>query len=127
MNRNTGNKYTKIVEWHLFREKEIRQAVMEARLDGASSGNSSGLNVGSDTPQGQISKASILAGDYATGTSASEGEATNNSEENYTKRVKGNSGVSATAQKMVEQFRDNIRAIDFEIIQELEDLFMIIY
>ena len=92
-----------------------------------SEGNSSGLNVGSDTPQGQISKASILAGDYATGTSASEGEATNNSEENYTKRVKGNSGVSATAQKMVEQFRDNIRAIDYEIIQELEDLFMIIY
>lgn len=92
-----------------------------------SSGNSSGLNVGSDTPQGQISKASILAGDYATGTSASEGEATNNSEENYTKRVKGNSGVSATAQKMVEQFRNNIRAIDYEIIQELEDLFMIIY
>ena len=92
-----------------------------------SSGNSSGLNVGSDTPQGQISKASILAGDYATGTSASEGEATNNSEENYTKRVKGNSGVSATAQKMIEQFRDNIRAIDYEIIQELDDLFMIIY
>lgn len=92
-----------------------------------SSGNSSGLNVGSDTPQGQISKDSILAGDYATGTSASEGEAQNNSEENYTKRIKGNSGVSATAQKMVEQFRDNIRAIDYEIIKELEDLFMIIY
>ena len=92
-----------------------------------SEGNSSGLNVGSDTPQGQISKSSILAGDYATTTSASEGEATNNSEENYTKRVKGNSGVSATAQKMVEQFRDNIRAIDYEIITELEDLFMIIY
>jgi len=98
---------------------------MERTID--SEGNSSGLNVGSDTPQGQISKASILAGDYATGTSASEGEATNNSEENYTKRVKGNSGVSATAQRMVQQFRDNIRAIDYEIIQELEDLFMIIY
>ena len=93
----------------------------------SSNGTSSGLNVGSDTPQGQISKASILAGDYATGTSASEGEATNNSEENYTKRVKGNSGVSATAQRMIQQFRDNIRAIDYEIIQELEDLFMIIY
>lgn len=98
---------------------------MERTID--SEGNSSGLNVGSDTPQGQISKASILAGDYATGTSASEGEATNNSEENYTKKVKGNSGVSATAQKMVQQFRDNIRAIDYEIITELEDLFMIIY
>ena len=93
----------------------------------SSNGTSSGLNVGSDTPQGQISKASILAGDYATGTSASEGEAENSSEEDYIKRVKGNSGVSATAQRMVQQFRDNIRAIDYEIIKELEDLFMIIY
>ena len=108
-----------------------------------SSSNSSGLNVGSDTPQGQINKADILNGTYASGTNASEAETeikdstsnsqknsgnnTNNTEENYTKIVKGNSGVSATAQKMVQQFRDNIRAIDYEIIQELEDLFMIIY
>ena len=90
-------------------------------------GNSSGLNVGSDTPQGQISKEAILAGTYASGTNASEAEAENNTDENYTKRVKGNSGVSATAQRMVQQFRDNIRAIDKEIIDELEDLFMIIY
>ena len=99
--------------------------------EGESSSNSSGLAVNSDTPQGQISKASILAGNYASSTSASEGEATGSSSnemgEEYTKRVKGNSGVSATAQKMVEQFRDNIRAIDYEIIKELEPLFMIIY
>ena len=99
--------------------------------EGQSSSNSSGLAVNSDTPQGQISKAHILAGNYASSTSASEGEATGSSTnemgEEYTKRVKGNSGVSATAQKMVEQFRDNIRAIDYEIIKELEPLFMIIY
>ena len=99
--------------------------------EGESSSNSSGLSVNSDTPQGQISKANILAGNYASSTSASEGEATGSSSnemgEEYTKRVKGNSGVSATAQKMVEQFRDNIRAIDYEIIKELEPLFMIIY
>jgi len=99
--------------------------------EGQSSSNSSGLAVNSDTPQGQISKANILAGNYASSTSASEGEATGSSNnemgEEYTKRVKGNSGVSATAQKMVEQFRDNIRAIDYEIIKELEPLFMIIY
>ena len=98
---------------------------------------SSGLSVDSDTPQGQISKANILAGNYASNTSATEGTATsstttsgsasNTQEEAYTKRVKGNSGVSATAQKMVEQFRENIRAIDYEIIKELEPLFMIIY
>ena len=99
--------------------------------EGESSSNSSGLAVNSDTPQGQISKANILAGNYASSTSASEGEATGSSTnemgEEYTKRVKGNSGVSATAQKIVEQFRDNIRAIDYEIIKELEPLFMIIY
>ncbi len=99
--------------------------------EGESSSNSSGLAVNSDTPQGQISKANILAGNYASSTSASEGEASGSSSnemgEEYTKRVKGNSGVSATAQKMVEQFRDNIRAIDYEIIKELEPLFMIIY
>lgn len=99
--------------------------------EGESSSNSSGLSVNSDTPQGQISKANILAGNYASSTSASEGEASGSSSnemgEEYTKRVRGNSGVSATAQKMVEQFRDNIRAIDYEIIKELEPLFMIIY
>lgn len=99
--------------------------------EGENSSNSSGLGVNSDTPQGQISKASILAGNYASSTSASEGEASgdfsNEMGEEYTKRVRGNSGVSATAQKMVEQFRDNIRAIDYEIIKELEPLFMIIY
>ena len=99
--------------------------------EGESSSNSSGLAVNSDTPQGQISKANILAGNYASNTSASEGEASGSSSnemgEEYTKTVKGNSGVSATAQRMVQQFRDNIRAIDYEIITELEPLFMIIY
>lgn len=116
--------YSRAIEYDPLVNVDFTET-MERTID--SEGNSSGLNVGSDTPQGQISKASILAGDYATETSASEGETTNNSEENYTKRVKGNSGVSATAQKMIQQFRDNIRAIDYEIIQELEDLFMIIY
>lgn len=93
------------------------------------SANSSGLGVASDTPQGQISKNSILAGNYASSTTASENETSSNSdsEEEYTKRVKGNSGVSATAQKMVEQYRANIRAIDREIIEKLEPLFMGLY
>ena len=99
-----------------------------------SSSNASSLGVGSDTPQGQISKESILAGNYATSTSAnendtsvtseSESENNSNTNENYTKRVKGNSGVSATAQKMIQQYRENIRAIDKEIIERLNILFM---
>lgn len=118
-----------------YTETFNRSIENEGNSSSESSSNSSGLNVGSDTPQGQISKTSILTGDYATGTNASETEASvndsteasNSTDEEYTKRVKGNSGVSATAQKMVEQFRDNIRAIDYEIIKELENLFMIIY
>ena len=118
-----------------FTETMERTIENEGNSSSESSSNSSGLNVGSDTPMGQISKTSILEGDYASGTNASESEssiqdsteANNNTEENYTKKIKGNSGVSATAQKMVLQFRENIRAIDYEIIKELEDLFMIIY
>lgn len=97
---------------------------------GQSVSNSSSLGVNSDTPQGQISKSGILAGDYASSTGASEIDSTTNtisgseSTEDYTKRMKGNSGVSATAQKMIEQYRNNIRAINKEIIDRLEPLFM---
>lgn len=95
---------------------------------GTASGSGNGVVINSDTPQGQINKQSILNGSYASSTSANEtetsSESSSSNEENYTKHMKGNSGVSATAQKMVEQYRDNIRAIDYEIIKELNDLFM---
>lgn len=100
-----------------------------------SNGNSIGIN--SDTPQGRVSKSSILSGNYATQTAGTETETNANnttntisgseSLEEYTKRMKGNSGVSATAQKMIEQYRNNIRAIDKEIIDKLEVLFMGLY
>ena len=101
----------------------------ERTASNTGSANSSGLGVASDTPQGRITKANILAGNYASSTSASENEteSESGSEEEYTKRVKGNSGVSATAQKMIEQYRNNIRAIDKEIIEKLEPLFMGLY
>ena len=98
---------------------------------GSSSNNASGLSVSSDTPQGQIQKSAILAGAYASATGASETESSsedsNTTEETYTKHVKGNSGVSATAQKMIQQYRENIIAIDSDIIEELDKLFMGLY
>ena len=109
----------------------------EGSSNSSSSNNASSLGVNSDTPQGQISKASILAGNYASSTAANETESsiedetttssTSNNEEEYTKRIIGNSGVSATAQKMIEQYRQNIIAIDSEIIKELSVLFMGLY
>ena len=100
-----------------------------------STNEASGLSVNSDTPQGQISKANILNGTYASNTGASETESSisdstsnsSNTDETYSKRVKGNSGVSATAQKMIQQYRDNIIAIDERIINELDKLFMGLY
>ena len=98
-----------------------------------STNNASGLSVNSDTPQGQISKTNILQGQYASNTGASETESTindttsNTTDETYTKRVKGNSGVSATAQKMIQQYRENIIAINEQIIKELDKLFMGLY
>lgn len=96
---------------------------------------SSGLNVNSDTPQGQISKANILNGSYASSTGANEIEdnATTESSgqsdgtQEYTKHMEGNQGISATYQKMIEQYRDNIRMIDKEIIDDLGSCFMVIY
>lgn len=102
-----------------------------------SSNESSSLGVNSDTPQGQISKSAILNGSYASSTAATESDSSianstetssgSESKEEYAKRVVGNSGVSATAQKMIEQYRNNIRAINKEIIEKLEPLFMGLY
>lgn len=96
---------------------------------GNSTSNSNGLTVASDTPQGEIRKSEILAGKYATNTSATDMDDTTatTGSESYTKRTKGNSGVSATAQKMVEQYRENIIMIDRDIIKDLGSLFMSIY
>lgn len=92
---------------------------------GSDTNNGSSLSVNSDTPQGQVSKTDILAGAYASSTGASE--ATNTNSQSYSKRVKGNSGVSATAQRMVMQYRENIRTTTKDIIEKLEPLFMGIY
>lgn len=98
-----------------------------------STSNGSGLTVNSDTPQGNISKSAILQGDYASSTGANETEnkiddkSNSQGSNSYTKKVKGNSGVSATAQALIKQYRDYIRALDTEIVYELEPLFMGIY
>ena len=100
---------------------------------GSASGSSTdaGLTINSDTPQGNISKTDILAGNYASSTSgvdnSSSSSTTTSNTSSYTKTTKGNSGVSATAQKMVQQYRDNIRAISREIIEKLNAHFMGLY
>lgn len=121
-------------------EREIEgNAQNQGSSNSSSSNKSSGLNVNSDTPQGQISKQDILQGNYASNTTANENEAnindktntessgSSNTLENYSKRIKGNSGVSATAQALIKQYRDIVKAYDKEIIDKLNSLFMGIY
>lgn len=111
------------------------ESEMNSTSNGSADSTSGGLTVNSDTPQGQISKTEIMNGSYASTTSAddisdhseSESAGTNTGSNSYTKKVKGNSGVSATAQKMVRQYRENIIMIDRDIIRDLSKMFMEIY
>lgn len=97
--------------------------------------NGSGLKIHSDTPQGEINKSNILQGKFASDTDANEnseneqGNTTSNDSgnEHYTRQTIGNSGVSATSQAMIQQYRDIIRALNTEIVYQLEPLFMGIY
>lgn len=110
-----------------------------------SSSSSSNMSINNNTPQQRITKQNLDSGIYASNTNQNDASSSiedetktsntssmsssneNSTTENYSRTQKGNSGVSATAQKMVEQFRDNIRAIDKEIIEELQILFMGLY
>lgn len=118
-----------------FVEEFNRTSDSQTQSNSLTKGSGTGLTINSDTPQGNISKNSILSGEYASSTSGSESASqtqdtatTNGSgNEQYTKRTRGNSGVSATAQRMIQLYRDNIRAINSEIVYALEPLFMSIY
>ena len=118
-----------------FTESFERESENQSKSNSSSSNASSGLTVNSDTPMGQIDKTEILKGKYASSTGANETEnnivdesASNGTgKERYTKTTKGNSGVSATAQALIKQYRDVIRAVNTEIVYQLEPLFMGVY
>ena len=99
------------------------------KSSGSSISKSDGINIHSDTPQSRVSKTDILNGEYASSTDGNELNDSNTSDgtENYTKTTRGNSGVSATAQKMIQQYRENIVMINRDIIKNLSSLFMGVY
>ena len=132
--------YSNSIEYEILDDVDFTEEfTRNIKGNGESSSNStneaSGLSVNSDTPQGQINKEAILGGEYASNTGASETQSTindtstnvNNTDETYIKKVKGNNGNTATPQKMIEQYRKNIIAIDEQIIRELDKLFMGLY
>lgn len=118
-----------------FKEIFDRTANDARSSNSTSHSDSTALNIASDTPQGNIDKDDILEGKYASRTDGREGNDTTNEssnsagndKEHYEKHTIGNSGVSATSQAMIKQYRDIIRALNTEIVYELEELFMGIY
>ena len=94
-----------------FSETLTRNIGNNGTSNSTSSSNSSSLGVNSDTPQGEIRKAEILGGKYASSTGASESEnATNDltntsstTNETYTKRIKGNNGAIITNQRLIKE------------------------
>lgn len=118
-----------------YTENFTRNIKSDGTSESSTNTTSSGLGVNSDTPQGQISKETILNGTYASSTSASEAETegndntstNNNTDEVYTKHVIGNSGTMTTAQALIRQYRENIISVDNDIIKELNQLFMGLY
>ena len=122
-------------------------ASTSSNSNASSNGSSSSSDLGIDnkTPQQRITKQNLESGAYASEVTQGESNSNTNSSTNitdntttqnnnissnneeYVKKIKGNSGVSATAQKMIEQYRQNIIAIDKQIIEELNTLFMGLY
>lgn len=118
-----------------YTETFVRSEEQKAESSNEGLSNGSSLSIDSDTPQGQISKQEILSGKYASNTGAGEDEThvqssangKNNTEETFTRNFKGNQGISATYQALIKQFRENIVAVDKDIINELNSLFMGLY
>lgn len=122
-----------------FEREQEGTASNNGESNSNSNSNSESLNINNSTPQTRITKQDLETGAYANNVAQSDNnsnindktttknDGTSKSNESYKKQVKGNSGVSATAQKMIEQYRQNIIAIDRDIIQELNILFMGLY
>lgn len=124
-----------------YTEKYISISSDSSKSKGSSNSGSSSETKGntkfSDTPN--VALSNIENGTYLTNANFSttgtkiKGNAISKNSMNaigtneYIKHIKGNSGVSATAQKMVQQFRENILAIDTKIIEALNPLFMGLY
>lgn len=92
-------------------------------------------NIKNDTPNSSLSD--IKTGKYASQVDYGNSSIINNGSETenrnaikgeeYERHYLGNSGSLSTSQKLIEQYRENIKAYETEIINELDILFMQIY
>ncbi len=122
-----------------YTETYLSNVQSDSESSGQSSSNTSTANTGtnkfSDTPN--VGLENVEQGKYLTnatitdssgtgsGNSASTNESKENINQSYSKNIQGRANI--TPQKMIKQFRENIIAIDNEIIKKLNPLFMGLY
>lgn len=125
--------YTASLDYDLLKNENYTETFTrsaDSNNNTKSKADGSGLGVSSDTPQGQIDKQEILKGKYASATSATESTSTGQSEsktqdqEKYVRHIQGNRGIDSTYQALIHQYRDNILAINRDIIKQVDDLFI---
>jgi len=94
--------------------------------NGGNKTNSNGLNIHSNTPQGQINKTDILNGTYASDTDANENE-TNTNHNESSNGESHSTGRNRTQVALIQEYRNSIRMINREIVEDLAELFIGIY
>lgn len=111
----------------------------EGTSNSSSNSNSSAFNINQNTPQNQITKESLLNGNYASNASGQESETDVNDTtttsqngksktlETYEHTMKGDNGVVVTNQYLVREFREIANSFNLEIIRDLNILFMGLY
>lgn len=123
-----------------YTETYTREIEGNSNATGKSNSNSSSksdsLSISNNTPQKRINRQDLESGVFASNVSQNENnsniedetktESSGNSKtiETYTHHMEGDNGVIITNQRLVKEFRENIVAIDEEIIEELNKLFM---
>lgn len=122
-----------------FTEEYTREIVGSAENQGQSNSNSnsSGMAINNNTPQTNIQKQDIESGIYASSVGQTDTQiedetntsstASSNTIERFTRHEEGDNGVIITNQRLVKEYREIIVAIDEEIINELNSLFMGLY
>lgn len=123
----------------IFERKIEGSSESQGTSNSNSNSNSESLNINNDTPQTNIAKQDLEKGIYASNVGQGQNNSiiedntetsntgSSESKEKYTRHQKGNSGVTATAQALIKQYRETIRAVDKEIIEKVNILFMGIY
>ena len=115
-----------------FREIISRETSGESQSTSTNNSQSSGnsKNLFQDTPQGRISQASINNQEWATNVTMNQNSNSNDSTIEDESSTSGSEDVTRTTNLDIDTFNrvmENIRNIDLQIINNLNDLFMGIY